>query len=142
MAGQGGAGGRAAQREALARRPGEQRILAQDRVEQGEAGAGAESRLEARVGADGWLFRRPRPTRKYLLEQRVRRRGTRRGEPPRSPPRRGDRRFAERIGGGSFVIERVGGIESDHAFTITKGGALSCCYAKKPPRLSDENNVR
>jgi hypothetical protein len=68
MARQGGAGGRGAQRQALPQRPGERRIFAQDRVEQGKAGAGAESRLEARVGADGWLFWRSRPGRKRLFQ--------------------------------------------------------------------------
>jgi hypothetical protein len=67
MARHGGAGGRGAQRQALAQRPGERRIAAENLVEQSEAGAGAESRLEARVGADGRLVRRPRPKRKHLL---------------------------------------------------------------------------
>jgi hypothetical protein len=84
-------------------------------VKQGEAGAGAESRLEARVGADRWLFRRARPRRKCLLQQLVGRRETRLGEPARAPIARGDGRRAARIGGGTFVIEGVCRIESDHA---------------------------
>ena len=43
------AGGRRSQRQALPQRSGERRIEAKNLVEQSEAGAGAESRLEARV---------------------------------------------------------------------------------------------
>ena len=111
----GGAGGGGAQRQALAQRAGERRIKAKNLVEQGEPSAGVKSRLEARVGADGRLFRRPRPGRKRLFQQWVGRRETRRGEPARPPPRHGDRRLAARIGGRSFVGEDVRGRESDHA---------------------------
>ena len=114
MTRQGGAGGRGAQRQALAQRAGEPRIKAKNLVEQGEAGAGEEARLDAGAGADGWPVRRPRPGRKRLFRQWVGRRGTRRGEPARPPPRQGDRLLAARIGGGSFVIEDVGGRESGH----------------------------
>jgi hypothetical protein len=114
MARQRGAGGRGAQGQALTQRAGEGRFVAQDRVEQGEAGAGEESRLEARVGADGWLVRRPRPRRKRLFQRWIGRRGTRRGEPARSPPRRGDRRLPTRLGARSFVIEDVWEGELDH----------------------------
>ena len=62
MARQGGAGGRRSQGEALAQRPGERRIEANNLIQQSEAGAGEESRVGARLGADGWLFRRPRPS--------------------------------------------------------------------------------
>ena len=132
----------ARKRQALAQRPGERRILAQDGVEQSEAGAGAESRLEARVGADGWLVRRPRPGRKRLLQQWVGRRETGRDEPARAPPRRGAARRAGRIGGGSFVVEGIGGRESDHGLSITQGGALSSFLALNPPRLSSLIHVR
>ncbi len=64
----------------------------------------------------------PRPSRKFLLYQWVGRRETRRGKPPRPPLRQSDRRFALRIGGGSFIIEWVGGIDSDDGFSITQGG--------------------
>ena len=113
MARQGGAGGRGAQRQALAQRAGERRIEANNLIQQSEAGAGEESRLEARVGADGWLFRRPRPGRKRLFQQWVGRRETGRGAPARRR-RGGDRRRAARIGGRGFVVEDVGGIESNH----------------------------
>lgn len=66
-AGQSGAGGRRAQGEALPQHPGERRILAQDDVQQSEAGAGEESRVATAAGADRGLYRRPRPLRKYLL---------------------------------------------------------------------------
>ena len=72
--------------------------LANNLIEQSEAGAGEESRLEARVGAGGRLFRRPRPGRKRLFQQWVGRRDTRRGALARAPrgkataPRRADRR--------------------------------------------------
>ena len=49
MAGQGGAGGGGAERQALAQRAGERRIEAKNLIEQSEAGAGE----EGRVGADG-----------------------------------------------------------------------------------------
>ena len=44
--------------------------------------------------------------------------------------------------GGSFVVEWVGGIESDHGLSITQGGALSSCFAPNPPRLSFDIDVR
>jgi len=60
-------GGRGAQGEALAQRAAEGRIFTQDRVEQGEPGAGAESRVAAGSGTDSRLNRRPRSLRKHLL---------------------------------------------------------------------------
>ena len=113
MARQRGAGGRGAQRQALAQRAGERRIEANNLIQQSEAGAGEESRLEARVGADGWLFRRPRPGRKRLLQQWVGRRETRRGEPARSPPR-GDGAAPRGSAAGVSSSKDVGGSESDH----------------------------
>jgi hypothetical protein len=115
MARQDGAGGGGAQGEALAQRAGERRIEAKNLIQQSEAGAGAERRLEARVGADGWLFRRTRPRRKGLFRQWVGPSRVRFLTPARPPPRQGDGRLAARIGGGRFVIEGVGGRESDHA---------------------------
>jgi hypothetical protein len=67
MARQRGAGGRGAQGQTLPQNPGERRIGAKNLIQQSETGAGAESRLKARVGADGWPVRRPRPRRKHLL---------------------------------------------------------------------------
>jgi hypothetical protein len=114
MARQTGAGGGRSQGEPLAQRAGERRIGAKNLIQQSKAGAGEERRVRARVGADGWLFRRPRPRRKRLFQQRVGRGETRRGAPARPPPRRGDGRRPQRIGGGSFVVEWLGGGESDH----------------------------
>jgi hypothetical protein len=143
MARQTGADCRGAQREALAQRAGERRFIAQDHVEQGEPGAGVESRVAARVGADGWLFRRPRPRRKCLFQRWVGRRGTRLRAPARPPPQQqGDRRLPGRVGGGSFTIEWVCRSESDHGFSITEGGALSPRLARNPPRSSPVNDVR
>jgi len=67
MARQRGAGGGGAQGQALAQRAGERRIEAKNLVEQGEPGAGEESRVAVGSSADGWPVRRPRPRRKYLL---------------------------------------------------------------------------
>ncbi len=142
MAGQRGAGGGGAERQALAQRAGERRIEAKNLIQQSEAGAGAERRLIARVGADGWLFWRTRPSRKSLFQQRVVWRGTGFGAPARPPSGQGDGRRAARIGGGSFVVKDVGGRESDHGLSITQGGALSSSDPPNPPRLSCENNVR
>ena len=86
MARQGGAGGRGAQGQALTQCAGERRIAANNLIQQSEPGAGAESRVSARAGSDGWLFWRPRPGRKRLFQHRVGRRGTRRGAPARPPP--------------------------------------------------------
>jgi hypothetical protein len=61
MTGQGGAGGRGAQGEALAQRAGERRIEAKNLVEQSEAGAGEKSRVAAASGADIASCRRTRP---------------------------------------------------------------------------------
>ena len=124
MARQRGAGGRGAERQALAQRAGERRIEAKNLIQQSEAGAGEESRLDARVGADGRLFRRPRPERKRLFQQWVGRRETGRGG--RRDRRRGKaRRRAARSAAGVSSSKEVGGIESDHGLSITQGGALS-----------------
>jgi hypothetical protein len=100
-----------AEREALARRAGERRIEAKNLVEQSETGAGEKSA----VGAYNASGRRPRPRRKRLLQQLVGGRDVRRGEPARPPPRQGDGRPLGRVAGGTFVVEGVGGRESDHA---------------------------
>jgi hypothetical protein len=134
--------GGGAQGEALAQRPGERRIAANNLIQQGETGAGAESRVATPLHAGGSRFRRPRPRWKRLFQQRVGRRETWSRKPARSPPGRGDKRLAARIGGGNFVIEDVGGIESDHGFSITQGGALSRESAPDPPRPSPSVHVR
>jgi hypothetical protein len=85
MARQTGADGRGAQGQALPQRSGERRIEAKNLIQQSEPGAGAESRVAVGSGADGWLFRRTRPRRKSLFQQRVGRLETRRGEPGAAP---------------------------------------------------------
>ena len=111
MARQGGAGGRRSQGEALPQRAGERRIGANNLVEQGEPGAGAESRLEAYVGANGAYFGGRAQDGNARSDSGL---ATRRGKPARPPPGRDDRRLPKRIGGGRFVSEGVGGRESNH----------------------------
>ena len=127
----------ARKRQALAQRAGERRIEAKNLIQQSEAGAGEESRLEARVGADGWLFRRPRPGRKRLFQQWVGRRGTA-ARRSRRDRRRGAATGASPRGSAAAVSSSKGsaGCESNHGFSITQGGALSSCLAPNPPRLS------
>ena len=87
------------------------------------------------------LFRRPRPDGNACSNSGLV--GAERGAASRrdaAAARR--RRRAARIGGGSFVVEDVGGRESNHGLSITQGGALSSSDPPNPPRLSCENNVR
>ena len=97
MARQGGAGGRGAQGEALAQRAGERRIEANNLVEQGEAGAGEESRVTS-LRRRRRLVRRPRPLTEMLVLTVVGRRGLGaasrrdRRRARRRAPRRADRR--------------------------------------------------
>ena len=127
-----------AQGQALAQRPGERRIEAKNLVEQREPGAGEET-LRAR--SRRWSFGGRAQDGNACCNSWVSRRATRPVAPARPPPRRGDGRRPERIGGGSFVVEGVGGIESDHGFSITQGGALSSYLARDPPRLSWLNSM-
>ena len=119
------AAGRGAQGQALAQRAGERRIVAQesDPTKRGRrrrrtpprsprrrrrlARSAAAPKTEMPVPTVGWSARNRR-VRAGAIAAAARRRAP-----------------AERIGGGTFVIEDVGGIELDHGFSITQGGALS-----------------
>ena len=103
--------------------------FAQDLVEQSEAGAGAESRVEPASAPTAGCFGGRAQDGNALFQQRVGRRGTGCRQPARPPPRQGDERRAARIGGGEFRHRRrLARIESDHGFSITQGGALSPCF--------------
>ena len=136
MARQRGAGGRGAQGQALAQRPGERRIEANNLIQQSEPGAGEESRAQS-----------PRRRRRRARSAAAPRTET----PCCNSGLAGAKNSARRAGardvsharraspGGSAAgvssSKDVGGRESDHGFSITQGGALSPIFRAKSAAL-------
>ena len=100
MARQGGAGGRGAQGQALAQRAGERRIGAKNLVQQSEAGAGEESRLEPASAPTPARFGGRAQDGNACFNSGLAGAKLQRGAPARPPPRQGDGRRAARSAAG------------------------------------------